>query len=114
MINRVLLAGRIVQEPTVEETSRPRVAVMSLLVTHPEWNSDDLEETCMDILIYGEGRIEMAAKYLEQGRDLLVTGRLTRRNGQAVVVLEQLQFMLRNLTTRYFWNEAFLEEAAAA
>ncbi len=114
MINRVLLAGRIVDDPKVTTTeSGNKLTVLTLRVQHPSWISDTPEDCAVEVQMWGEGRASVAERYFKSGMDLMVEGRLLQDGARLVVALERFHFMLDGVQPRYFWHEAFKQTAAA-
>ncbi len=107
MINRVVMVGRLAEDPVVRKTSggAPQ-AVLTLDVQHQRWGGADPEVTCVEVHAFGEGLTAVLGKYLERGRDLLIEGYLRREGEDLVVVLERFNFLERGLRSRSLWAEA--------
>ncbi len=111
MINRVVVAGRILAGPTIHESGNK--AFMTLEVMHPKWEGG-VERSRVEVLVPGRRRAEIVEEYLGVGRPVLVQGHLEQDGQQARVVLERFEFMMDDITTRYFEQETPQPKARAA
>lgn len=114
MINRVVLAGRLLDDPTTHTTpTGGRYARLNMEVRHPYFGTRGSSGCRVEARLFNERQIDPVMKYMEQGRDLMITGHLEREGEELVVSAENVSFMLRGLSTRYFDNEAFTDPVAA-
>ena len=114
MINRVLVAGRLVE--ALERTTTPGgtpLAVLTLELQHPSWGGGEPDICTVKVHAVGEGLVNTLDRYLKVGEDLLVEGQLREVDQGLAIKLDHFRFMQRNLTTRYLWHEASLEKSAA-
>lgn len=113
MINRVVVAGRLAEDPIVRRTAGGEpLVVLSLDVQQPRWGTTEPEVACIEAHAFGR-RAETIAKYCERGRALLVEGYLRREGEDLVVIVEQSTFLERGLRSRSLWAEASVAQAAA-
>ncbi|GMA52026.1 single-stranded DNA-binding protein [Alicyclobacillus contaminans] len=103
MLNRVILIGRLTQDPELRYTqSGTAVASFTLAVNRPK-NGDKQEADFINIVVW-QKQAELCAQYLHKGRLAAVDGRLQirtyeNREGQKVrvaeVVAEGVRFLDR-------------------
>jgi single-strand DNA-binding protein len=105
MLNRVILIGRLTQDPELRYTnSGTAVASFSLAVDRPRPNQAGERETDFINIVVWQKQAELCAQYLHKGRLAAVDGRLQirsyeNRDGQKVrvaeVVAESVRFLDR-------------------
>ncbi len=114
MINRVLIAGRLLKSPELSVTrGGTPMALLTLEVKHPSWTGGPPDVCTVKVLAYGEGLTTVLDRYLTAGRDLLVEGQLRDTEDGLCVALDRFHFMEGKLETRYFWDEARQERRVA-
>ena len=114
MINRVILAGRVIQTPVTEQTGNGRtLTVFELEVTHPRWGEAIPECCTVRVLCAHEARGEVLRRFCEAGRSLAVTGALVEEAHGLSVNLEGFEFLGRDIKTRYLRHEAWALNDAA-
>ena len=114
MINRVVIAGKIVESPRVEtKPNGQKVAVLKLQIQHPMWGVAGTEQCTVEVLGVGERRAEIFERYLQAGRDFMVEGHLVDVDGTLRVVVDQFHFMESGLNTRYYHTEGSADPVAA-
>jgi single-strand DNA-binding protein len=109
MLNRVILIGRLTQDPELRYTpSGVAVATFSLAVDRPRPNQNGERETDFINIVVWQKLGELCAQYLRKGRMAAVDGRLQIRSyennqGQKVrvaeVVAENVRFLDRGDNT---------------
>lgn len=107
MINRVILAGRVLRDP--QQTSSPGgtpLAAFSLEVHHPRWGQRPLEVSSIEVQGAGPRLVELLTRYLHAGRDVQITGHLRQRDRQTWVAVEAVTFLEHGLAPRCLWSEA--------
>ena len=105
MLNRVVLIGRLTQDPELRYTnSGTAVTSFSLAVERPRANQAGERETDFINIVVWQKQAELCAQYLRKGRLAAVDGRLQirtyeNREGQKVrvaeVVAETVRFLDR-------------------
>ncbi|MCL6516019.1 single-stranded DNA-binding protein [Alicyclobacillus sp.] len=105
MLNRVVLIGRLTQDPELRYTnSGTAVASFGLAVDRPRPNQNGERETDFINIVVWQKQAELCAQYLHKGRLAAVDGRLQirtyeNRDGQRVrvaeVVAETVRFLDR-------------------
>lgn len=105
MLNRIVLIGRLTQDPELRYTnSGTAVATFSLAVDRPRLNQAGERETDFIQIVVWQKQAETVAQYLHKGRLAAVDGRLQIRSyenkdGQKVrvaeVVAETVRFLDR-------------------
>ncbi|MCL6597718.1 single-stranded DNA-binding protein [Alicyclobacillus macrosporangiidus] len=105
MLNRVVLIGRLTQDPELRYTnSGTAVASFGLAVDRPRPNQAGERETDFINIVVWQKQAELCAQYLHKGRLAAVDGRLQirtyeNRDGQKVrvaeVVAETVRFLDR-------------------
>ncbi|WP_026975144.1 single-stranded DNA-binding protein [Alicyclobacillus contaminans] len=105
MLNRVILIGRLTQDPELRYTnSGTAVASFGLAVDRPRPNQNGERETDFINIVVWQKQAELCAQYLHKGRLAAVDGRLQirtyeNRDGQKVrvaeVVAETVRFLDR-------------------
>ncbi|CAM3760661.1 single-stranded DNA-binding protein [Alicyclobacillus pomorum] len=105
MLNRVILIGRLTQDPELRYTnSGTAVASFGLAVDRPRPNQNGERETDFINIVVWQKQAELCAQYLHKGRLAAVDGRLQirsyeNREGQKVrvaeVVAESVRFLDR-------------------
>ncbi|MCY0888790.1 MAG: single-stranded DNA-binding protein [Alicyclobacillaceae bacterium] len=105
MLNRVVLIGRLTQDPELRYTnSGTAVASFTLAVDRPRTNQAGERETDFINIVVWQKQAETVAQYLHKGRLAAVDGRLQirsyeNREGQKVrvaeVVAESVRFLDR-------------------
>ena len=103
MLNRILLIGRLVQDPDLRYTpSGVPVAKFTLAIDRPFKRQDGGRDTDFIDIVAWRQRAEFASNYLSKGRQILVEGRLeissfTGQDGvsrrKAEVVADNFQFV---------------------
>jgi single-strand DNA-binding protein len=109
MLNRVILIGRLTQDPELRYTnSGTAVASFSLAVDRMRSNQSGERETDFVPIVVWQKQAELCAQYLHKGRLAAVDGRLQIRSyenkeGQKVrvaeVVAESVRFLDRGEST---------------
>ena len=109
MLNRVVLIGRLTQDPELRYTnSGTAVASFSLAVDRPRTNANGERETDFINIVVWQKQAETVSQYLHKGRLAAVDGRLQirsyeNREGQKVrvaeVVAESVRFLDRGDNT---------------
>jgi single-stranded DNA-binding protein len=114
MINRVLIAGRLLKSPEMSMTpgGTPR-AVLNLELKHPSWKGGEPDVCTVEVHAHGEGLTQVLSRYLEAGSDLLVEGQLRETASGLCIALDHFRFMKSRLETRYFWDDARRADRAA-
>lgn len=103
MLNRVVLIGRLTQDPELRYTnSGTAVASFSLAVDRPRLNQAGERETDFINIVVWQKQAELCAQYLHKGRLAAVDGRLQirtydNREGQKVRVAEVVADTVRFL-----------------
>jgi single-strand DNA-binding protein len=103
MMNRIILIGRLTQDPELRYTnSGTAVASFTLAVDRPRTNQAGERETDFIPIVVWQKQAETVAQYLQKGRLAAVDGRLQlrsyeNREGQKVrvaeVVAESVRFL---------------------
>lgn len=106
MLNRVVLIGRLTQDPELRYTqSRTAVASFSLAVDRPRVHQNGEKETDFIQIVVWQKLAELCCEYLKRGRLVAVDGRLQiktyeNREGQKIraaeVVAESVRFLERS------------------
>lgn len=106
MLNRIILIGRLTQDPELRYTqSGTAVASFSLAVDRPRVNQAGERETDFINIVVWQKQGELCAQYLRKGRLAAVDGRLQirqyeNREGQKVrvaeVVADNVRFLDRS------------------
>lgn len=114
MINRVLIAGRLLKSPELSVTrGGAPMALLTLEVKHPSWTGGPPDVCTVTVLAYGTGLTGVLDRYLTAGRDLLVEGQLRETEDGLRVALDRFHFMPSKIETRYFWDEARRDQRVA-
>ncbi|MCO5172172.1 MAG: single-stranded DNA-binding protein [Planctomycetes bacterium] len=103
VINQVLVAGLLAEDPRVVEGAGGPCVELELLLERPprEWGPAQTERTRVRVSAFGDGRIATLTRYLRKGRALLVHGFLRARGADGLqVVLERFEFMEDGLVAR--------------
>lgn len=112
MINRVTIAGRLVEAPARGREGAVEVLRLRLEVDESAWDragtrgaSAGAGGRCV-VPVEARGPVtEVLERWLGPGRPLLVTGHLAARGGAVVVALEQFQFVSDEVEPRPLWLE---------
>jgi len=114
MINRVLIAGRLLKSPELSVAlGGAPMALLTLEVKHPSWTGGPPDVCTVKVLAYGKGLTTVLDKYLTAGRDLLVEGQLRETTDGLRVALDRFHFMPNKIENRYLWDEARQEQRVA-
>jgi single-stranded DNA-binding protein len=114
MINRVLIAGRLLKSPELSVTpGGTPLAVLTLELKHPSWKEGEPDVCTVQVHAYGEGLTSTLSRYLTAGRDLLVEGQLREATSGLCIALDRFQFLRDKIEARYFWDDARKEHRAA-
>lgn len=82
-INRVLLAGNLVRDPQMKETSNGRFMATFPVAINKRWRTSSGElkkETTFFRIVVWNNTAELCNRYLKKGRPVLVEGRLETRS----------------------------------
>lgn len=96
MVNNVILVGRLVNEPTLEEMEEKKVTTITLAVTRNFKNVDGEYETDFIPCVLWNGVASTTTEYCLKGDVLGVKGRLQTREGKVEVVAERVTFLKSN------------------
>lgn len=108
MINQVVLAGRLTENPKQIGASRVELV---LEVEHTPWGG--AEEACeLRVRLESQRQCEVALKFLEAERDVLVEGHLRVDQDDCYVVSRRWTFLERGLESRCLWDPALSPEAS--
>ncbi|MDQ0190933.1 single-stranded DNA-binding protein [Alicyclobacillus cycloheptanicus] len=120
MLNRVILIGRLTQDPELRYTnSGTAVASFSLAVDRARPNQAGERETDFINIVVWQKQAELCAQYLHKGRLAAVDGRLQirsyeNREGQKVRVAEVVAETVRFLDRGDRTDNAFAQSAPAS
>lgn len=107
MINRVLLAGRVVQDPVRSATPSGiplTLLTLELRATPSALAEDATADVCaVEVHALGEGRAQVLGRYVQAGRDLMVEGRLREHEGRLIVRLDRFHFLESGLCSQGLW-----------
>ncbi|NCB38042.1 MAG: single-stranded DNA-binding protein [Erysipelotrichia bacterium] len=81
-LNRVLLAGNLVKDPELKETSNGRCLTVFPVAVDKHWRSNDGQshkETAFFRIIVWNAIAENCVRYLKKGKSVLIEGRLETR-----------------------------------
>ena len=100
MLNQVVIVGRLVAKPIVEENENGRkVSEITLAVPRSYKNAEGIYETDFIKCILWNGIAENTAEYCYKGDLVGVKGRLQCLNGNELqVVAEKITFLSNNKT----------------
>jgi single-strand DNA-binding protein len=82
-LNKVMLIGRVTQDPEVRTTSGGQTVVNFSLVTNRSWKNDEgekQEQPEFHNIVAWRGLAEVIGKYAPKGKQLYIEGRLQTRN----------------------------------
>lgn len=105
MINRVVVAGKILEGPTVDSSAQRATLVLG--VEHPRWDGPERSRCRIEVVIPGPRRVQILRQYVQAGDDLLVHGHMEEGERLPRVVMERFTFMMKGITTRYLDQEAY-------
>jgi len=80
MLNNVVLIGRLVKDPDLRKTKDGKSVASFRLASDDSYSRDGQEKTTIfiDVTVFGN-RADTVAKYMRQGTNVAVVGRLTQR-----------------------------------
>lgn len=94
MLNQIVLVGRLVDNPTVEETENGRnLANITLAVPRSYKNENGEYETDFLPIILWNGVAQNTAKYCCKGDLIGIKGRVQEREGKICIVAEKVTFL---------------------
>lgn len=98
MLNQVIMVGRLVERPIVEENQSGRkISEITLAVPRSFKNDEGLYDTDFIKCILWNGIAENTAEYCNKGDLIGVKGRLQRLSGNELqVVAEKVTFLSNN------------------
>ena len=97
MLNNVILVGRLVNEPTIEEMEDgKKVTTITLAVNRNFKNVDGIYETDFIPCILWNSVAATTTEYCRKGDVLGVKGRLQTRENKVEVVAERVTFLKSN------------------
>ena len=103
MINRVVLGGRLVQDPELGQTSGGTAVVRVFLETEHLSSEQRPVESCrIEAKAFGPAA-DVLHRYLERGRVVIVEGYLREDQGRLVVIVESFNFMPDEIGSLPLW-----------
>lgn len=94
MLNQVVIVGRLVSKPTVEENeSGKKVSEITLAVPRNFKNDEGVYDTDFIKCILWNSVAEKTAEYCNKGDLIGVRGRLECLNGNMQLVIEKISFL---------------------
>lgn len=80
MLNRVVIAGRLVRDPDAKTVGENTVANMRIAVDRDYLNSSGNRDSDFFDVVAWRGTAEFVTKYFSKGRNIIIDGRLQSRN----------------------------------
>lgn len=80
MLNRVVIAGRLVRDPDTKTVGENTVANMRIAVDRDYLNSNGKRDSDFFDVVAWRGTAEFVTKYFSKGRNIIIDGRLQSRN----------------------------------
>ena len=94
MLNNVVMVGRLVSDPQINETENGRkVTTITLAVNRSFKNVDGIYETDFIPCILWDGVAGTTKEYCHEGDVVGIKGRLQSRDGKVEVVAERVTFL---------------------
>ncbi len=103
-MNTTSVIGRLTKDPNVRETnSGTKVADLRIAIPRRKVNGEDRGAAFIDVVAWGK-QAELAGEYLQQGRQVAVTGRLDQQewkddddnpHSRVVIVAEEIDYLSR-------------------
>lgn len=95
MLNQIVLVGRLVSDPEINETENGRkVSEITLAVSRSYKNSEGIYETDFIDCVLWNGIAENTSEYCKKGDIIGVKGKLQRLEGNTLqVVAEKVTFL---------------------
>lgn len=93
MLNQIILVGRLVSDPQINETENGKVSTITLAVSRSFKNEEGIYETDFIPIILWEGIATNVNEYCKKGDLLGVKGRLQTKDNKIEVVAEKVTFL---------------------
>lgn len=93
MINQVVVAGTLVEDPRRAQAGFPAVDMRLAVQSQPRYEQDRTRQSEVVVRVFGEKRADVVMRWLAKGRPLMVTGHLEREGLDLVVVADRFEFM---------------------
>jgi single-stranded DNA-binding protein len=100
VINQVVVAGTLVQDPCRSEAGFPAAEMRLALQHHPRFEGGaPTRHSEVLVRVFGEKRADVVMRWLAKGRPVMVSGHLEREGIDLVVVADRFEFMSDGTTS---------------
>ena len=94
MLNQIVLVGRLVNEPTIEESENSRkVSYITLAVSRSYKNENGMYDTDFIPCVLWNGIAVNTCEYCRKGDLVGVKGRIESKNNKVEVIAEKITFL---------------------
>lgn len=104
MINRVILAGKLLRPPVALSGPRRGCELVLQLEHVPHWGGSPAERCGVRVVLFGQQRAEVAQKWLDAGRAIVLHGHLINDGRELLVEAERWEFLSDGLVSRCLWE----------